>query len=160
MKKFYEKIWDFFVENFNAMPKWLRYSCIIAVIAGVVYFCVIRPCVVYSEENRKTEEMCIQIENINKKIIKIEEIRIANEDMLYNIEEVRGIAQALSELHHDHIDLVLKHIKKYMTPEDYHQLMDEMFEADKLYKQSVNEMFEKKSKDHLQNNKTNEKGDE
>lgn len=144
-----ERIWNFFTSNFMSMPSWLRNSLIVSLIVGVFYVVAIRPLFVFSKEKQQTEHIFKEIETLNQKIVKIEEIRIANEDMIYNIEEVRGIVQSLSELHHQETDIILKYSKTTLSSEEYHKMENEIEQCNEEYRQRVNEMFVKKSKDHL-----------
>lgn len=144
-----ERILEFLSKNFMSMPNWLRNLLIVALIVGFFYFGYIRKEIVFLQEKQKTEQIFKKIDVLNQKIVKIEEIRIANEDMIYNIEEVRGIVQSLSELHQKETDIILKYCKTILAPEEYRMMENEIDNCNAQYRQEVNEMFVKKSKDHL-----------
>ena len=148
------KIISTLLNSYNAMPSWLKNTLIVALILGFFYFGYARKEIIYSEEKETTEEIYSRIGILNKKIEKVEDIRIANEDMIYNIEEVRGIVTELSELHADHTYIIASYLKNILSNEDYRRLLNELDKEDKEYKEEVNELFNKKTKDHIKTSKT------
>lgn len=135
--------------SYKAMPNWLKSGLIIALVAGFFYFGYARKEIIYSKEQARTEEMYEEIGTMNKKIAKIEDIREAYEDMLYNIEEVRGIAATLYQLHRDHTSAIVVHLKGVVSDESYREMLKDIDEEEREYRQRVNELFEKKSREHL-----------
>lgn len=143
------KIVQTFISSFTAMPSWLRNTLIVALVLGFFYFGYARKEIIYSKEKEHTELIYTKINDMNKKIEKIEDIRSANEDMLFNIEENRSFVFLLYELHREDLFVITKYMKNHMPIDDYVRMQKELDEKEQEYRIHVNEIFDKKSKKHL-----------
>ena len=107
------KILQTLIDSFTAMPSWLRSALVITLVLGFFYFGYARKEIIYSQEKQTTEVIYGRINDMNQKILKIEDLRVANEDMIYSIEEVRGIVVILYELHRQDEEIISSYMKKF-----------------------------------------------
>lgn len=149
------KILQTLIDSFTAMPSWLRNALVIALVLGFFYFGYARKEIIYSQEKHITEVIYERINDMNHKILKIEDLRAANEDMIFSIEEVRGIVFILYELHREDSEIMTSYIKKLITDEEYAALRNELDKHEEEYRRTVNELFNQRARRHLSNTKSN-----
>lgn len=102
---------QFFTEllnNFKAMPKWLRVTLIITVTAGVLYFGFIQKQVVYLKENKELISLHKELSEATEKLKylehKTEDVRILQQE----IDVLKSVNQGLILIHrHQMRDLLL-----------------------------------------------------
>ena len=154
------KILQTLIDSFTAMPSWLRSALVIALVLGFFYFGYARKEIIYSQEKQTTEVIYERINDMNQKILKIEDLRVANEDMIYSIEEVRGIVVILYELHRQDEEIISSYMKKLISVEEYTALRNELDEHENEYRKTVNELFNRRARRHLLNTKSNSEEDD
>ncbi len=154
------KILQTLIDSFTAMPSWLRSALVITLVLGFFYFGYARKEIIYSQEKQTTEVIYERINDMNQKILKIEDLRVANEDMIYSIEEVRGIVVILYELHRQDEEIISSYMKKLITVEEYTALRNELDEHENEYRKTVNELFNRRARRHLSNTKSNSEEDD
>lgn len=154
------KILQTLIDSFTAMPSWLRSALVIALVLGFFYFGYARKEIIYSQEKQTTEAIYGRINDMNQKILKIEDLRVANEDMIYSIEEVRGIVVILYELHRQDAEIISSYMKKLISVEEYTALRNELEEHENEYRKTVNELFNRRARRHLLNTKLNSEEDD
>ena len=154
------KILQTLIDSFTAMPSWLRSALVIALVLGFFYFGYARKEIIYSQEKQTTEAIYGRINDMNQKILKIEDLRVANEDMIYSIEEVRGIVVILYELHRQDEEIISSYMKKLISVEEYTALRNELDEHENEYRKTVNELFNRRARRHLLNTKLNSEEDD
>lgn len=154
------KILQTLIDSFTTMPSWLRSALVITLVLGFFYFGYARKEIIYSQEKQTTEVIYERINDMNQKILKIEDLRVANEDMIYSIEEVRGIVVILYELHRQDEEIISSYMKKLMSVEEYAALRNELDEHENEYRRTVNELFNRRARRHLLNTKSNSEDDD
>ena len=154
------KILQTLIDSFKTMPSWLRSALVITLVLGFFYFGYARKEIIYSQEKQTTEVIYERINDMNHKILKIEDLRVANEDMIYSIEEVREIVVILYELHRQDAEIISSYIKKSMTVEEYDALRNELDAHENEYRRTVNELFNRRARRHLSNTKSNSEDDD
>lgn len=152
-KDYKSKVVDVLINNFTAMPKWLRSSVIVSLIFGFFYFSYIRPKIVYQNEKNEISMIQEDMEQVSKKIKDIEKIKDSNKNMYDNIDEFRDIFNALEELTQKEHEMFIKYLESTRTDEEQiRQLKQEHYKLTEAYHHKVNKIMDDKYKKSLEAN--------
>lgn len=150
-KDYKSKVVDVLINNFTAMPKWLRSSVIVSLIFGFFYFSYIRPKIVYQNEKNEISMIQEDMEQVSKKIKDIEKIKDSNKNMYDNIDEFRDIFNALEELTQKEHEMFIKYLESTCANEEQiRQLKQEHYELTEAYHHKVNKIMDAKYKKSLE----------
>lgn len=143
------KLLQTFLSSFEAMPRWLKSALIVTLIIGIFYYGFIRKQIIYSAEKAKTEQLYSEVSRINTKIAKLEDVREVTEDIIFTIEEVRSIANALEEYHVTQVDILMETLEEVLTPSEYQTMCKKLNETDIQHRKRLNELFAERAKKHI-----------
>jgi len=152
-KDYKSKVVDVLINNFTAMPRWLRSGVIVSLIFGFFYFSYIRPKIVYQNEKDEISMIQEDMDRVSKKIKDIEKIKDSNKNIYDNIDEFRGIYNALEELTQKEHEMFIKYLEStHANEEQIRQLKQEHYKLTEAYHHKVNKIIDTKYKKSLEAN--------